>query len=627
MNPARDTQVAPDALAPGGPGAVQFGGFVGQKMDQCIRNRVMAQDVEKLILPFRDRAEKDGSGWRCEYWGKWFASAALAYAYQPTQAHRDVLDKALRDLMATQTPDGYIGTYDEQHHLGIWDVWGRKYVLLGLLAGYDQTGEQAVLEAACRAADHLIAEAPPGKVNLADTGIDVLKGLAPSSILEPMVLLDRRTGLRKYMDFARNIVAQWTEPTCFTSTGLRLVEEALAGTPPVRIGSPKAYEMMSCFEGLCELYRATGEPRLLEAVTRFAKSIRSTERMIVGSCSNQELWCDGARTQSEILEQPLETCVTVTWMKLCCRLLELTGEPVWADELETSLFNALLAAMTPAGDWWTYYTPLVGERVPSHSQHADVGLSCCVANGPRGLLLTPRWAVMSATDGLVVNLYAPLTAEMPLSDGTRVRITQATDYPQTDEVSLVIEPPQPRRFTLRLRIPAWSRQTALSANGESVPCQSGTYARIDRTWSPSDRVTLKLDLRGRAIPAPSGAPQLALMRGPVVLALDNRLVEPQDVSVRLVVDAEGYVALAPATGKPQEVWMAFDVPFEVRPSHFFNHRQIRLAMCDYASAGNRQSEDNLYRVWLPQPLFLREAFPTRTWKLIYPDAKIRPVKP
>ncbi len=107
---------------------------------------------------------------------------------------------------------------------------------------------------------------------------------------------------------------------------MRLIEDALAGVPPHNINSPKAYEMMSWFEGVCELYRATGGHKYLEAAVKFGTSVRNTERMVTGSGSNQKLWCDGVRCQTEVLEQPRETCVTATWMKLCCQLLRLTGD-------------------------------------------------------------------------------------------------------------------------------------------------------------------------------------------------------------------------------------------------------------------------------------------------------------
>ena len=52
---------------------------------------------------------------------------------------------------------------------------------------------RALMDAARGEADFLMKEAPPGKVRLADTGLSVLKGLAPSSVLEPMALLYERT--------------------------------------------------------------------------------------------------------------------------------------------------------------------------------------------------------------------------------------------------------------------------------------------------------------------------------------------------------------------------------------------------------------------------------------------------
>jgi len=607
-----------DQLVPAAHSTVQISGWLGEKLNLSQVNRVMSQDLELILRPYRERFEENAGHWRCEYWGKWVTSAVLGCSYQPDEAHFAVLDRAVKGLLATQTPDGYIGTYKDSKHLGIWDVWGRKYTLLGLIAAYDLTGDDKALAAARRVADHLLTEAPPGEFNLTENGIDLLKGLSSSSILEPLALLYQRTGEKRYLELAEDIVANWSRPNKFFSNGQQLIEHAFAKIPPEQIGSQKSYEMMSCFEGLCELYRIRGEQRYLDAAVEFAQTLRRTELMIHGSGSNKELWCGGTRIQTEILEQPMETCVTVTWMKLCYQLLRLTGDSLWADELEVSLYNALIGAMTPDGSWWAYFSPLSGQRVPSHYQHEDVKMSCCVANGPRGLLLTPRWAVMTCADGLAVNLYASGNYAVRLNDGVKVRLTQQTEYPVDDEIALTVNLDTPAVFTLKLRIPAWSKRTSLSVNGEPVDCQPGSYAALTRKWVSGDKVVLKLDLRGRAIPAPSGAPQFAVMRGPVVLALDDRLAKPQDIAVRLEVDEEGFVPLKPIMDKPAEVWMAFEVPFDVKPLHYIGHYQAALIMCDYASAGNRWSSENLFRVWLPQPLFLRHMYPDGTWRLMCP---------
>ena len=39
-------------------------------------------------------------------------------------------------------------------------------------------------------------------------------------------------------------------------------------------------------------------------------------------------------------------------------------------------------------------------------------------------------------------------------------------------------------------------------------------------------------------------------------------------------------------------------------------------MCDYASTGNGWSETNLYRVWVPQPMFMGNLYATNTWKVM-----------
>src|ERR1017187_6349951 len=114
---------------------VRLGGYLGRKIDLCIRNRILAQDPDKLVRPFQRRGEH--SCWQTEFWGKWFLSAAAACEYTGQTAARQRLGDSVRELLGTQTQDGYIGNYAADSHLKSWDIWGRKYTLLGLLAWFD----------------------------------------------------------------------------------------------------------------------------------------------------------------------------------------------------------------------------------------------------------------------------------------------------------------------------------------------------------------------------------------------------------------------------------------------------------------------------------------------------------
>jgi len=156
-------------------------------------------------------------------------------------------------------------------------------------------------------------------------------------------------------------------------------------------------------------------------------------------------------------------------------------------------------------------------------------------------------------------------------------------------------------------------------------------------------------MRGRVITAPENANYLAVMRGPVVLALDNRYVKPQNINLWLqprntiwkyddelksdyVVmeptmppsDSVMYIDLKPVLPSPQGVWMAFEVPFVYKPIHFFYHKRETLTMVDYASAGNQYRQDNLFRVWMPQPMYMNDVFPENTWNILYFGIDKRP---
>ena len=208
---------------------------------------------------------------------------------------------------------------------------------------------------------------------------------------------------------------------------------------------------------------------------------------------------------------------------------------------------------------------------------------------------------MADRENLCVNLYTPSTATIGVN-GRSVRNEQATDYPKTGTVTLTVAPDQPAAFTLKLRIPAWSAQTAVTVNGEAVAdIRPGSYLALNRTWKAGDTVALTLDLCGRATLLNN---HLAFERGPITLARDTRF---NDGNIHEVCGAIDTAKPIPMTLNPDPQpgrWICVSVPLQIgmnletpegrtpRPIHF----------CDFASAGNTWKEDSLYRVWQRIPL-------------------------
>jgi DUF1680 family protein len=576
-------------------------GFIGDKLDAAYHNRIMVQDVNRLVQPFLNRTET--SCWQTEFWGKWITSAILAYRYKPTTELRSVLDKAVADLIATQSPDGYIGNYAPGKHLQQWDIWGRKYCMLGLLNYYDLTGSKPSLDAAGKIADHLVKELADNKLRIVKMGNH--RGMAASSILEPVTLLYVRTGNKRYLDFAEEIVREWE-----TDSGPQLISKSVT---PVgkRFPKPehswygweqgqKAYEMMSCYEGLLELYRVTGRENYKTAVEHTWESIQQAELNIAGSGSAMECWFGGTNYQAMAINHYQETCVTATWIKLNQQLLRLTGQAKYADAIEQTYYNALLGAMFTDGSDWAKYSPLSGERLKGEQQ-CGMGINCCEASGPRGLFTIPLTAVMQANDGASINFFIPGRFTLSTPRHQSLVVEQLTDYPVSGTVRLIVHITKPEQFSLHLRNPAWSKQSSLTVNQEAVAVGTAGFIPVDRMWKEGDTVALNLDMRGRLYQSGSNREYFAIARGPLVLARDMRLGLPDtDEPLTPVPSKDGYIDLSPAQTGNKQYWFTVSASFIVESHAEGAPKTISIVLCDYASAGNTFDPSSRFRVWMPK---------------------------
>ena len=588
---------------------VNIAGYLGTRMDECIEHRVKGQDVEHLVEPFRYQDES--YRWQSEFWGKWIQGAIASYRYNRDPELYEIIRQGAEGLMAAQLPNGYIGNYAEEHQLKQWDVWGRKYSMLGLIAWYDLSGDKKALKAACRVLEHLMTQVGPGLRSIVSTGN--YHGMASASVLEPVVYLYNRTGEQRYLDYANYIAREMN-----SSEGPLLLEKALAGVPvSTRFPHPevwfspengqKAYEMMSCYEGLLELYKITGEKTYLQAVEKTVKTIMAQEINVAGSGSAFECWYGGAERQTMPTYHTMETCVTFTWMQLCNRLLQVTGDVALADQLEQTVYNALLASLRADGGQISKYSPLEGWRSPGEEQ-CGMHINCCNANGPRGFALIPQALYHVSDRKIQVNLYAPSESSLVLPAGKKgidVQIRQVTDYPMEGQVVLEVNPQKPTSFEMAVRVPAWCdlNNVKLTVNEEPVAVKAHGWQTIVREWKAGDKIALELDMRARLVELNQ---HQAIVRGPVLLARDSRFGDGDVDETSVIQSKDGYVELTPVAA-PEYAWMTFTAPLVLGTDLEGHGKPLPVRFCDFASAGNTWDKQVRYRVWLPKTLNVMHA--------------------
>lgn len=566
-----------------------FDGLVGQRISSNEEHWLLSAPLANpgMIEMFHVRDRQPPPKlvpWAGEFVGKYLISSIQALRMMSDPALRVLVARVVKDLIASQAEDGYLGPFPKESRLkGNWDLWGHYHCLLALLMWHQATGDADALKACERAADLVCATFLDSKLRVRDAGSPEMN----MAIIHGLGWLYRVTHFPRYLRMMQEIEKDWETSGDYFRTGLADVE--FFKTPKPR------WESLHDLQGLVELFRITGDARYRTAFTNHWQSIRRWDRRNTGGFSSGE-----QATGNPFAPTPIETCSTIAWMALTIDMLQLTGDSLAADELELSTFNGALGAQHPTGRWWTYNTPMDGAREASahtivfQARAGTPELNCCSVNGPRGLGALSEWAVMKTADGLAVNYYGPGMFQGKLPDNMPIALQTETDYPLSKRVEIRIEPLASHAFKLYLRIPAWSQSNSVRLNRiEVTNVVAGRYLELNRLWKAGDRITLDFDLRLRTVSGEhEAAGKVSVYRGPLLLAFDQKENSFDEdaipaLEMKKLSDAKEIFLRKKDDKDPLKPWILIDLPAS-------DGRQIRL--CDFASAGMWGTR---YRSWLP----------------------------
>ena len=310
------------------PGEIKLGGYGGRMIDFTIQRQLIDVDTWLMLVDqFRLQPDSDNGGWRGEYWGKMMRGASLTYRATKNERLYSVLRDSILDMLTTQEPSGRFSSYTSDRELFSWDMWSRKYVMLGMMYFIDICKSEALkkrlVNAMMRHADYILKHVGEGrgKKSIFDTSAHI-GSMNSCSILEPFVRLYNLTGKQRYLDFATYLVRSGL------CKGADLIDLALKKELyPYQYPQTKAYEMMSCFEGVLEYYKVVGNPDHLKAVENFVELLIESDYTLTGGSGCRHEFLDNSsltQTEPATMDVMQETCVTVTLIKLCAKLLVFT---------------------------------------------------------------------------------------------------------------------------------------------------------------------------------------------------------------------------------------------------------------------------------------------------------------
>lgn len=287
-----------------------------------------------------------------------------------------------------------------------------------------------------------------------------------------------------------------------------------------------AYSHVIALSSAAKARLVLGEEKYLHAMKNAWALLESTQRYATGGWGPNETFIephkgqlyDSLSTTADHFETP---CGSYAAIKLARYLLCATGDARYGDGLERVLFNGVLAVKEPDNDGdYPYYSTYGGNATKVFYPKK---WPCCSGTLVEGVADYVKNIYFRAHDGVAVNLYVPSRLKWN-EHGTPVTLTQETEYPLSEAVTLRTACAAPVEFSLQLRIPGGTRDGSkytapkLMLNGKTVAADNRNgFAVVRRRWSSGDTLAFELPQLFRTEAIDDLHPTTAaLVRGPVV---------------------------------------------------------------------------------------------------------------
>jgi len=468
------------------------------------------------IVSGRRAGERQRLCWTDSDLYKWMEGAALALQSYDDPDLKAKLDEIIAEVVAAQGEDGYLNTFFSGDLLnqrfrnlgGEHELYCAGHLFQAAVAHYRATGEDKLLNCACRYADYLVGY----------FGYDKHQGVDGHPEVEmALVELYRSTGNKSYLDLAEYFLSQW---------GFK-DKQWIAG---------HAVRALYLCAGGADYFAETGDPAYGAAVERLWNDLTLSRMYVTGGF--------GSRYEGEAIGEPYElpnerayaeTCAAIANAMFNYRMLAISGEGKYADEMERALYNGVISGVSLEGIAYFYQNPLANYRDYQRREWFDC--TCCPTNMVRMLASVPGYMYSISDEGVWVHLFDNSKVTYQLADGTPFSLEQSTNYPWDGVIELTIGLKAPKEFTLFIRSPRWNsklRILSISEDGPGIDEGSSGYRGIRKTWHPGEKIRLKIDVFPTLVECDPRVREnygsVAVQRGPLVYCAES--IDNPGVSIR-----------------------------------------------------------------------------------------------
>lgn len=320
--------------------------------------------------------------------------------------------------------------------------------------------------------------------------------------------------LTHYWDNSRGGDMMWTLAWLYNRTG----DESLLSLAPkihrntadwmrsTQLPNWHVVNIAQSFREPAEWWMFSGDKVGLDATYNVFSLVRRAFGQVPGGMYGAD---ENARIGFFDPRQGTETCAFIEQMLSDNILLQVTGDPSWAENCEDVAFNSYPAALMPDYKSLRYLTCPNHTISDSRNHHPGVdnrgpflamnpfSSRCCQHNHGMGWPYYIQHLIMATPDnGVAAVVYSACRAAVKVGGGQEVTITESGNYPFEEKITFTVDTDSEVSFPFYLRIPTWCGKAYVTINGRRAAgeCVAGKYIKIARVWHDGDRVELNVPM-------------------------------------------------------------------------------------------------------------------------------------
>jgi DUF1680 family protein len=484
-------------------------GFVGH-LDVLVPDLIIEDDIYNANRLTKNSRAKDlgvlgGEGdwqsqlfwWNSETQSNWWDGYIRSAILNQDEKHLVKIKNYVQSILQSQDSDGYLGIYDKELRYNFnnenGELWAKASVLRGLLAWYDYTNDNAVLQAVIKAVQNTMKHYPINKSQpfySKNPNVGGLShGLTFTDVVEQLFHITKDTSYRDYalflyQDFSSHLLNEDAQLPKLLQPELKLSGHGV-----------HTYEHL---RSVAAAYYASGNEEIKNGLENFETKIITTTSVSGGPVGDE--WIGGKL--ADATTRGYEYCSLQELLHSYASLQAKTGNKKYADKIEHLFFNAAQGARHPKHSSIAYLKSdnsyemtggLNGDKSDAHQTrfryspvHKEAAV-CCVPNAGRIATYYTQHMWLKENNTLIASLLGPSVLDTEIN-GKKITISQNTQYPFSNTIEFEVKAYK-TPLELKIRKPEFVTQFNIN-----VPYQvKDGYIIIARNWKKKEKIKLEFN--------------------------------------------------------------------------------------------------------------------------------------